>query len=382
MGAAVKTDGLARALRLGSDAPYRRLVGVGGIGAGIFFALEGNHDLGRNESRPGRLLDVRDYCKLHIVAQYPTVLLGAREDQGPFHVVPVGKVGIDEVGLRLRAEMERAGMDVRFVDALPGRPTLLSVCYQYPDGSGGNLTTIDSAASLVGERDVDAVERWLSPSTMALAAPEVPLAVRRHLLRRATEKGALRVASLTTAEIPQALETGFLSVVDLLSLNEDEAAALVGEPWPAEDPRSFLDRCADTLRASQPTMRAVVTAGARGAYAFDGAAWTHVPALPVQVVSTAGAGDALLGALLAGLAVGLPFAGPPGSRASLTERPLATAVDLGALVAAFKVTSPHTIPPGFSLGTLVAFARGHGVTFAEGFERLLPAGMAREHPRG
>ena len=177
MGAALRADGPSRALRLGSDAPYRRLVGVGGIGAGIFFALEGDHDLGRNESRPGRLLDVRDYCKLHIVAQYPTVLLGAREDQGPFHVVPVGKVGIDEVGLRLRAEMERAGMDVRFVDAVPGRPTLLSVCFQYPDGSGGNVTTIDSAASLVGERDVDAVERWLSPSAIALAAPEVPLPV-------------------------------------------------------------------------------------------------------------------------------------------------------------------------------------------------------------
>ncbi len=373
---------MGASLRLGEGAPYRRLVGVGGIGAGIFFALEGNHDLGRNESRPGRLLDVRDYCKLHIVAHYPAVLLGARGEDGPFHVLPVGKVGRDEVGLRLRAEMESAGMDVRFVDAVPGHPTLFSVCFQYPDGSGGNVTTVDSAAALVRERDVDLAEPWLSPDSIALAAPEVPLAVRRHLLRRAGEKGALRAAALTTAEITEARETGLLSLVDLLSLNEDEAAALVGEPWPAEEPRPFLDRCADTLRASQPAMRAVVTAGARGAYAFDGAVWTHVPALPVPVVSTAGAGDALLGALLAGLAVGLPFAGPPGSRASLTERPLATAVDLGALVAAFKVTSPHTIPPGFSLGTLVAFARGHGVTFAEGFERLLPAGMAREHPHG
>ena len=149
---------------------------MGGIGTGMFFALEGNHDLGRNESRPGRFLDVRDYCKLHIVAQYPTVLLGAREDRGPFHVVPVGKVGIDEVGLRLRAEMERSGMDVRFVDAVPGRPTLLSVCFQYPDGSGGNVTTVDSAAALVSERDVDLVERWLSPTAIALAVPEVPLA--------------------------------------------------------------------------------------------------------------------------------------------------------------------------------------------------------------
>jgi sugar/nucleoside kinase (ribokinase family) len=127
-------------------------------------------------------------------------------------------------------------------------------------------------------------------------------------------------------------------------------------------------------------MRAVITAGPGGAFAYDGTAWTHTPALLVPVASTAGAGDALLGGLLAGLAAGLPFAGT--ARASLADRPLASALDLGTLVAAFKVTSPHTIPPGLSLGPLLAFARGHGVAFAEGFERLLPAGMAREHAHG
>ena len=373
---------MGAALRLGEGAPYRRLVGVGGIGTGIFFALEGNHDLGRNESRPGRLLDVRDYCKLHIVAHYPAVLLGARGERGPFQVLPVGKVGRDDAGLGLRAEMEKAGMDARFVDAVPGHPTLLSVCFQYPDGSGGNVTTTDSAAALVSERDVDLAERWLSPDAITLAVPEAPLAVRRHLLRRASEKGALRVASLTTTEVPEARRTGLLSELDLLALNEDEAAALVGERWPAGEPTLFLDRCAEALHASQPTMRAVITAGPRGAFAFDGAAWTHVPALPVPVVSTAGAGDALLGGLLAGLAAGLPFTEAKAAGASRSERPLASAFDLGTLVAAFKITSPHTIPPGFSLGTLLAFARGHGVTFAEGFERLLPVGMAREHPHG
>lgn len=373
---------MGASLKLGGGAPYRRLVGVGGIGAGIFFALEGDHDLGRNESRPGRLLDVRDYCKLHIVAHYPAVLLGARGEGGPFHVLPVGKVGKDETGRRVRAEMESAGMDVRFVDAVPGHPTLFSVCFQYPDGSGGNVTTVDSAAALVSERDVDLALPWLSPRSIALAAPEVPLAVRRHLLQRAGEKGALRAAALTTAEVAEARETGLLPLVDVLALNEDEAAALAGEPWPAGAPGAFLDRCADVLHAAQPAMRAVVSAGGRGAWALDGTGWTHVPALPVPVVSTAGAGDALLGGLLAGLAAGLPFAPASGARAGLTERPLGSAAELGALAAAFKVTSPHTIPPDVSLGTLVAFARGHGVAFAEVVARLLPAGMARERSHG
>jgi sugar/nucleoside kinase (ribokinase family) len=352
---------------------------VGGIGAGILFALEGSHDLGRNESRLGRLLDVRDYCKLHIVAHYPAVLLGARGDRGPFHVLPVGKIGVDEVGRRLRAEMEKAGMDVRFVDAVPGRPTLLSVCFQYPDGSGGNVTTADSAAALVSERDVDLAERWLSPRSIALAVPEVPLEVRRHLLRRAGEKGALRAASLATAEVEEARETGFLSLVDLLALNEDEAAALAGTPFAPEAPEPFLRRLADAARALRPGMRLVVTAGACGAFALDGDGWAHAPALPVPVSSTAGAGDALLGGLLAGLAVGLPFVGTGAPRASLAETPLATALDLGALAASFKVTSPHTIPPDVSLDALLAFAREHGVTFGESLRRLLPSDVEQRH---
>lgn len=377
MGALLRADAPPRALKLPEGAPYRRLVGVGGIGSGIFFALEGDHDLGRNESRPARLLDVRDYCKLHIVAQYPTVLLGAREDRGPFHVLPFGKVGIDEAGLRLRAEMELAGMDVRFVDAVPGHPTLLSVCFQYPDGSGGNLTTVDSAASLVAESDVDRVERWLGPASIALAAPEVPLAVRRHLLRRATEKGALRVAALATAEVEEAKATGFLAAVDLLSLNEDEAAALSGARVAGDSPEPALRRLAEVATAARPGIRLVVTAGSRGAYAFEGGAWSHAPALPVRALSSAGAGDALLGGVLTGLAAGLPFASGPGRRETLAARPLESALELGALLAAFKVASPHTIPPDLCLDAVLDFAREHGVDLGEPFRALLPAGQVR-----
>ena len=55
---------------------YRALIGTGGIGSGMFFALDGNHTLGREESRSGHFLDRRDYCKLHIVSHYVCRLLG------------------------------------------------------------------------------------------------------------------------------------------------------------------------------------------------------------------------------------------------------------------------------------------------------------------
>jgi len=66
-----------RTLEFNANSPFRQLVGVGGIGTGLFFELEGNHTLGRNESRPARFLSIRDYCKLHIISHYVAVLLGA-----------------------------------------------------------------------------------------------------------------------------------------------------------------------------------------------------------------------------------------------------------------------------------------------------------------
>ncbi len=47
---------------------YRAMVGTGGIGSGRFFLLQGNQSLGREESRSGRFLDQRDYCKLFELA--------------------------------------------------------------------------------------------------------------------------------------------------------------------------------------------------------------------------------------------------------------------------------------------------------------------------
>lgn len=359
-----------RALRVGPEAAFRSLVGVGGIGAGMLFALDGDHDLGRNESRPGRLLDARDYCKLHNVAHYPAVLLGAQAGEaGPgFGVLPVARIGDDDVGRRLRREMEAAGMDTRFVTAVPDLPTLFSVCFLYPDGSGGNITTSASAAAALTVDDVDAALPRLDRRTLALAVPEAPLLARLRLLDLAGQRGALRVAAFTSAEMAEAQARGALGRVDLLALNQDEAASLAGERLPDGDAAAFLRRCAAAVIAQGGRARIVVTAGERGAWAYENGDWTHCPALSVEVASTAGAGDALLGGILAGLAVGLPFR-PSEARASLLDRPVETALELGALVAAFKVTSPHTIPPELDLDALLAFADQHHVALSERLAR-------------
>ena len=202
----------------------------------MFMALEGNHTLGRNESRPARLLDYRDYCKLHIISHFVSVLAGARAAGRPFHVLPIGNVGADVAGDRLRAEMAAAGMDMRFVSRVPDKSTLFSVCFLYPAGSGGNITTSDAAPASLTAGDIGRAEpvlRKYGRRAIALAAPEVPLSLRRHLLELGTQAGAFRVASFTPGEIGEAMASGMLRVADLVSLNEDEAVAIAGVPYGA-----------------------------------------------------------------------------------------------------------------------------------------------------
>jgi sugar/nucleoside kinase (ribokinase family) len=326
-----------RSLAVADDAPFRRLVGVGGIGTGMFLALEGDRTIGRTESRAARLLDLRDYCKLHTVTHHVAVLLGARPEGEPFHVVPIGAVGDDEPGERMRGEMRAAGMDVERVRTVRDRPTLFSVCFQYPDGEGGNLTTTDSAASTLGDADVEAAAHLLDARTIALAQPEVPIEPRRRLLELAGERGAFRAASFVSLELDEARAAGMFELVDLVALNAHEAAAIAGAELDLARPAALLERCA----AAFGDATVVVTAGAAGAFAIHDGRWVHRPVPPVDVVSTAGCGDALLAGVLAGLATGLPTIGEGDA--------FDDALSLGVLLASLNAASPHTIAPDADL---------------------------------
>ena len=357
-------DSKPATVRLRDDAGYRQLVGVGGIGTGLFFNLDGDRPLGRNESRPARLLDARDYCKLHIICHYVAVLMGADSGISGFRVLPIGNVGADDAGYKLIDEMSRAGMDASQVKIVEGGHTLFSVCFLYPDGAGGNITSSSSAAATLAPGDLDRYEALLArigTSSIVLAVPEAPLASRDRLLELATVHGALRVASFASTEIQAAKVRGMFSRIDILALNEDEAGALTGTALDPSNPDPFLARCADILCSIQPRIRLVVSAGRRGAFGFDGGRWELSTAPAVRAVNTAGAGDALIAGIVSALAAGMPFLSscvPP------APRPVATALDFGVLLAAYSVTSPHTIHPEANLDTLLSFAGGLGVDCA------------------
>jgi sugar/nucleoside kinase (ribokinase family) len=362
-------------LKINPQSPYRNLIGVGGLGTGMLFALEGDHTLGRNESRAGHLLDAHDYCKLHIVIHYVAKLLGAHPSGTPFHVLPVGRVGDDAAGQMVLSDMRNVGIDTTLVYRTKDKPTLLSVCFQYPDGTGGNITTNNSAAAALTESDLEQAAEFLEangPNTISLAVPEVSLGTRQQFLKIASDAKSFRVASFVSAEIALARDGGMLEMVDLLALNESEAGILAGCPYSAETPEPFLEAFQFLTSDSKRNLKIVVSVGKHGAYGFANGQTAFCPAPAVPVASTAGAGDALLGGVISALAAGVPFIRTDKYWVQdSTRTSLATALEFGVVLASYTVSSPHTIHPCVSLDNLSKFAREVGVDWTTVTEAML-----------
>ena len=305
---------------------YKALVGVGGIGSGMFFKLNGDHTLGREESRGGYFLDRNDYCKLHIIAHYVKALLGKN-----FKVIPVGKVGNDDVGKKLIQEMEEIGFKLDYIEESPGDQTLFSFCFIYPDGSGGNMTTSDSACSKVDEvfiKKADSEFKKFQGKGIALAAPEVPVKARKYLLEIATEYKFFRVASFTSEEIREVVQSGLLKKIDLLGLNLDETASAVGLSWEKNSASTIIEKAIESFTKINPKIILSITNGKDGSWSWHNSTLTHLPVFNVNVENTAGAGDAHLAGFIAGLNAGL----------SVQE-----SHQLAALTSGCSVQSPHTI---------------------------------------
>jgi sugar/nucleoside kinase (ribokinase family) len=98
--------------------------------------------------------------------------------------------------------------------------------------------------------------------------------------------------------------------------------------------------------------------------------WNYCPATEVEVASTAGAGDALLGGIIAALAAGTPLLHREPSEQK-SPGPILTALELGVLLASYKCLSPHTIHPSACVETLIEFARDHGRPFSQQLQELL-----------
>ena len=314
------------------------IAGTGGIGKGEIFKLVGNATLGREESRSAFLTDYRDYCKQHIILSYPARLFG-----NGVSVYACGRVGKDARGENLIREMREQGFCTDFVKSTDA-PTKYSVCFLYENGEGGNITSCNDACSFVTEHELtDALKQIVKrhgAKGIVLAAPEVPLKARIGFLHQAKRLGCLTVCTVLAGEAAEFLGACGGADCDIIALNADETAAM--------EANENIDR---VLRRQNPSISIIATKGkdgcdvylSEGVYGFQAAAAT--------AVSTAGAGDALLGGVITGLASGVPLVSEDGP----------CAMALGILLASFAVESPHTIPNRLSRLEIMERAKREGL---------------------
>lgn len=228
-------------------------------------------------------------------------------------VAMTGALGDDAYGAERLADLVREGIDTAGVRRLPGAAS--GVALIGVDSAGQNCIMVASGAN--ARVTIEMAEALpCAAGDVVLLQLELPLPVVAAGLAAARHAGARAVLNAAPFHAEAA---ELLSLVDLLIVNELEAADLLGLP-PGD-----LGAMAMARLAAFGPRQVVVTLGGAGVAVRDGARLTRLPALSVTPVDTTGAGDAFCGVVAAGLAAGLD---------------LADAVRRGVVAGALAVTRP------------------------------------------
>jgi ribokinase len=184
------------------------------------------------------------------------------------------------------------------------------------DDEGRNLIVVDLAANATLSAGF-AASALADGTRIALAQCETPLDATEAVAKRAKAMGATMV--LNPAPMHQALPPELLAIVDILTPNETEFAALMAQQGQSIDAAALAasdDLALHALARSLGVPTVVITLGAAGVFVSHGRdrrgdadAYYRVPPARVSAIDSTGAGDAFSGALVAalGFAPDAPF---------------------------------------------------------------------------
>ncbi len=210
----------------------------------------------------------------------------------------VGAIGGDDFGGARLADLRAEGIDCEHVRTVAGVPS--GVARIMGDDDGRNCIAVSSGANAhLSEEDAHAAADSIRGASVLLAQLETPLPFVHAALRRARDAGATIV--LNPAPAPaNGLPGDLLALVDVLTPNEGEAAALAGHDGEPEAlAHTLLERGVGAV---------VVTLGERGALIATTEGQETLAAEPVRAIDTTAAGDAFSGALAIALAEGMDLA--------------------------------------------------------------------------
>jgi len=208
----------------------------------------------------------------------------------------VGCVGDDADGRAVVSDLVAAGVDTGSVRTVPDDRSGTAFVVVGEDGENSIVVAAGANGRLGPAEAAAAVTTRVRPGDVVVAQAEVPVSAVQAVAHAAVAAGGRFVLNLAPyVPVPDTL----LALCDPLVVNEGEAAELVGSPV-----RDLAEANSAVSALRQRTRSAVVTLGADGAVVAAPDLVEHVPAEPVEVRDTTGAGDAFIGALAARLAAG------------------------------------------------------------------------------
>ena len=204
-------------------------------------------------------------------------------------VAMVARVGDDAFGEETIRSLQKDGIDTTHVRVVAGATTGVAPIFVASNGENA-IFIIKGANAHLMPADVEAASAVLLGCDLILLQLEIPLETVYATIDWADRHDRRVVLNPAPATSELALER--IATVDYFVPNQTELAILAGQPVETPDQ---AEAAAQTL-LGQGMRRIIVTMGSEGALLVTKDRTVHVPAIPVPVEDTTGAGDAFIGA--------------------------------------------------------------------------------------
>lgn len=200
----------------------------------------------------------------------------------------VGCVGNDLNGQVLLDTVKGYGVNTEFIKKVDA-PSGMGVVNSMEDGSVFSAI-VRGANFQITKKQIDDVEGLLEQTKILILQMEIPQEINTYAIDKAKKAGCTIVMNAAPAE---AISEEYLKKIDILVVNEVEAAFYLGEDianveMAMEAARKICQKYGNSC---------VITLGKEGAVGCDGKQTFFVPSKKVLAVETTGAGDSFIGGM-------------------------------------------------------------------------------------
>ncbi len=249
-------------------------------------------------------------------------------------VVLISAVGDDPTGRQLLIQTAESGVNLDYVQMLPGRTTGSYIALLEADGLLSVALDDVRVMEAITPDFLNRNRALFRDASMVMFDGSLSEAAMRTAVRLAKENGVPLCADPASARLAYKLRP-YLADLSLVVPNQVEEAELCGVDFPGYDPAAGLALARRLLAEGVDTV--VVTLADFGLDYATADEMGYIPPSHTKFVDSTGTGDAVTAAILFGL---------------LNDLPPIEAIRLGAAAAAVTLQTTETVVPDLSLDML------------------------------